>query len=86
MDPSGSAQEHTLIYAVPTIRAIPLVTMRTVNGFDGVLCLSWLGHHLFPFECLRTLAELCLPEATVHSASDSHELLMCSLLSDLTIS
>jgi len=67
-------------------RAIPIAAKRTVDGFDGRLCLSGLDHNLFLFESLRALAELCLPETTVHTASDSNELLMCSLLCDLTIS
>jgi hypothetical protein len=86
MNPDDSTQEHTLMYAVLTIRAIPLATERTVNGFDGRLCLSWLGPDLFVFEGLRTLTELCLPEPTIHSTSDSHKFLVRSLFRDLTIS
>jgi hypothetical protein len=65
---------------------IPLATDRKRYEIDGRLCLSWLNHDLFLFQGLRALTELCLPEATVHSTSDSHKLLMCSLLRDLAVS
>ena len=63
--------------------AIAPATQRTVKGV-GKLCLSRLNRDLL-FKSLRTLAELSLPKATVHPASDRDQFLMRAFFRNLTI-
>jgi hypothetical protein len=78
--------DDSILQCMLSYQACDSVAGQEMGYEVGELCLSWLGHDLFLFECLRTLAELCLPETAVHSTSDSYKLLMRSLFRDLTIS